>query len=190
MKPRCLKVNWAAGATFGTIAALAFSLSQISACSRSVGPLGLWTIPARPEQPTSLGQSTEKVELHGVQFLRDGSIREDSKPMLDAAVELLKDKPNATIYVDAYCDPTGGQKLNQQLSEARASAVASYLDSRGVPADRVVPRGFGASQFVATNSTASGRSQNRRIELLVQSNSGIEERDEDVKRMIESYATR
>jgi outer membrane protein OmpA-like peptidoglycan-associated protein len=129
----------------------------------------------------------EKVELHGVQFLHDGSIREGSKPVLDAAVEVLKDKPNATIYVDAYCDSTGGQRLNQQLSEARAGAVASYLESQGVPADRLVSRGFGASQFVAPNATASGRSQNRRIELLVQSNSGIAH-DEDV--MTESYAIR
>jgi peptidoglycan-binding protein ArfA len=190
MKPRCLTINWAAGATLCALAALAFSLFQVSACSRSVRPLGLSTIPSRPEQPTSLDNSTEKVELHGVQFLADGSISPDSKPVLDAAVELLKDNLNATIDVNAYCDSTGGRKLNKQLSEARATAVASYLQSQGVPANHVAAHGFGASQFVATNTTASGRSQNRRIELLVRSNSGIEEPGEDVKRITESYATR
>jgi outer membrane protein OmpA-like peptidoglycan-associated protein len=190
MRPRYLNINWAAGATLWAIGALAFSLLQISACSRTVGPLASLNTPPRPEQPTLLDKSTEKVELRGVQFLPDGSISPDSKPVLEAAVELLKDKPNATIYVDAYCDPTGGRKLNLQLSEARATAVTSYLESRGVPANHIVARGFGASNFIATNATASGRSQNRRIELLVRSNSGLtEERAEDVKRA-ESYAAR
>jgi outer membrane protein OmpA-like peptidoglycan-associated protein len=175
MRPRYLKVNWAAGATLWAIGALAFPLLQISACSRTLEPLGSLNTPAQPEQPTSLDKSIEKVELHGVQFLPDGSLHPDSKPLLEAAAESLKDKPNAKIYVDAYCDPTGGRKLNQQLSEARATAVASYLESQGVPANHVVARGFGASKFIATNATASGRSQNRRIELLVRSNSGLTE---------------
>ena len=190
MKPRYLNVNWAADATLWAIGALVFSLLQISACSKSVERLASLNTPTRSEQPSSLDKSTEKVELHGVQFLPDGSIRPDSKPVLDAAVELLEDKPNATIDVDAYCDPTGGRKLNQQLSEARATAVASYLVNQGVPANHVVARGFGASNFIATNATAAGRSQNRRIELIVRSNSGLtEERAEDVKRT-ESYAAR
>jgi outer membrane protein OmpA-like peptidoglycan-associated protein len=190
MKPRYLNVNWPAGATLWAIGALAFSLLQISACSKIVERLASLNTPIRREQPSSLDKSTEKVELHGVKFFPDGSIRPDSKPVLDEAVELLRDKPNATIYVDAYCDPTGGRKLNQQLSEARATAVASYLGSHGVPANQVVARGFGASNFIATNATASGRSQNRRIELLVRFNSGItEERAVDGKRT-ESYAAR
>jgi outer membrane protein OmpA-like peptidoglycan-associated protein len=189
MKPCCLKGNWAAGATCA-IGALAFSLLQISACSRTFESLAPLNTAPQLAQSTSLEESPEKVELHGVQFLPDGSISPHSKPVLDAAVELLKDNPNATIDVNAYCDSTGGRKLNQHLSEARATTVASYLESQGVPANHVAAHGFGASQFLATNATASGRSQNRRIELLIRSNLGIAQRDENVKRMTESYATR
>ncbi|MGO9452804.1 MAG: OmpA family protein [Candidatus Binataceae bacterium] len=140
----------------------------MSACSRSIQPVPPL---ASTSRLASTDTSIEKVELRGVQFRRDGSILPDSKPVLDSALELLKNEPNATIYVDAYCDPTGGQKLNQQLSEQRAAAVASYLQKHGIP-DHVVPRGFGASHFVASNTTVSGRFQNRRIELVVQRDAG------------------
>ncbi|MGO9452731.1 MAG: OmpA family protein [Candidatus Binataceae bacterium] len=166
MKRHRLIFNWAASAVLG---GLLVSLLQMSACSRSIQPLPPLTSTSRL---ASADTSIEKVELRrGVQFRRDGSILPDSKPVLDSALELLKKKPNATIYVDAYCDPTGGQKLNQQPSEQRAAAVASYLQKHGIP-DHVVPRGFGASHFVANNTTISGRFQNRRIELIVQRDAG------------------
>jgi outer membrane protein OmpA-like peptidoglycan-associated protein len=190
MKPFCLNINWAAGATLAAIGGAAISLLQMSACSRSVELLPPEVAPLRPNQTSASVRSFEKVDLHGVQFLGDGSIRPESKAVLDAALELLKDKPNATIYVDAYCDPRGGPKLNQQLSEARAAAAASYLESRGISSERVVPRGFGASNFVASNTTASGRSQNRRIELLVQSGSGLEAEHTAAGSRTENYAVR
>jgi outer membrane protein OmpA-like peptidoglycan-associated protein len=81
---------------------------------------------------------------------------------------MLKSKPSSTIYVDSYCDSTGGKNLNRRLSDERAAAVTSYLEQHGIRADRVVSHGFGASHFVASNATTSGRAQNRRIELVVQ----------------------
>ena len=97
----------------------------------------------------------EKVEIHGVQFLRDGAIRPKSKALLDAAVEFVKSKPNAKIYVDVYCEASGGQRLDQRLSDERAAVIASYFEQQGVPANDIVARGFGASSFVANNATAS-----------------------------------
>jgi outer membrane protein OmpA-like peptidoglycan-associated protein len=132
----------------------------------------------------------EKVELRGVEFSSDGSIRPDSKAVLDTAVELLKNRPDPMIYVDAYCDPTGGPKLNQQLSEARAKAVAAYLKTHEVPSEHVIARGFGASNFVASNTTVSGRLQNRRVELLVQSNSEVEAEHASDGNRTQSYAAR
>jgi outer membrane protein OmpA-like peptidoglycan-associated protein len=69
--------------------------------------------------------------------------------------------------LNAYCDPSGGPKLNQQLSGERAAVVKAYLVKRGVSADRLVARGLGATNFIASNATADGRKQNRRIELVV-----------------------
>jgi len=69
------------------------------------------------------------------------------------------------VLVDSYCDPTGGKQLNQRLSGDRAVAVATYLEHKGIASDRLIPHGFGATEFVASNATADGREQNRRVEL-------------------------
>ena len=71
------------------------------------------------------------------------------------------------VYVDTYCDPTGGTRLNLRLSQERAAIVSAYLEDHGIASDRLVARGFGATQFIASNETADGRAQNRRIELLL-----------------------
>jgi len=148
------------------IGGLALLLLQVSACSREIRPVE----PLNTSQAavnTSADEAVQKVDLRGVEFKHDGSITSASEPVLDSAVDMLKDKPGATIYVDAYCDPTGGAKLNERLSQERATAVASYLQNHGIPATHIVARGQGATNFVASNSTHSGREQNRRIELLV-----------------------
>lgn len=111
--------------------------------------------------------SIQKVDLRGLQFQRNGAIRPNSKPVVDAAAELVKNVPGTTVYVDAYCDPTGGNRVNQKVSKERAEAVAEYLEHHGIASDRLIARGFGASHFVANNKTPAGREQNRRIELVV-----------------------
>ena len=109
----------------------------------------------------------KKVALRGVQFTRVGSLRPSSKPVLDTVSALLRADPHGKVYVDAYCDPTGGPRLNQRLSGERAAVVKAYLVKHGVSADRLVARGLGASNFIASNATSDGRRQNRRIELVV-----------------------
>src|ERR1700724_801917 len=140
----------------------AFPLALLSGCASSA---------ASSRSPASeIGAnapSAEKLDLRGVEFTRIGSLRPSSKPVLDAVSALLKAEPHAKVYVNAYCDPSGGPKLNQQLSGERAAVVKAYLVKRGVSADRLVARGPGATNFIASNATADGRKQNRRIELVV-----------------------
>ena len=166
MSGRNNSVSWIAGPLIGSLATLLFLCA--SACTRTVGQIE----PLAPAAQTAEGQTTnqavEKVDLRGVEFRRDGSLGTDSDPILDSAVEMVRDKPSSTIYVDSYCDATGGKDLNLRLSDERAAAVASYLEQHGIPADHIVSHGFGASHFVATNATTSGRAQNRRIELVVE----------------------
>ena len=71
------------------------------------------------------------------------------------------------VYVDTYCDPTGGTRLNHRLSQQRAALVSAYLEDHGIASDRLIARGFGATHFIARNETVDGRVQNRRIELLL-----------------------
>ena len=154
--------NWSFPLIFG----LGFLLLQAPGCSRdiqTVEPLN----PSQAAVTNSSDDAVQKVDLRGVEFQQNGSIKSASDPVLDSAVDMLKDKPGATIYVDAYCDPTGGSKLNERLSTERAESVAAYLKKHGIPADHIVARGLGATNFVASNATHSGREQNRRIELVV-----------------------
>ncbi|WP_304821816.1 OmpA family protein [Candidatus Binatus sp.] len=109
----------------------------------------------------------EKIRLEGLRFKADGaSLRPNSKPVLDAAVEILKSEPNKKVYVDAYCEPSGGKEANLRLSQKRAENVKAYLETQGIASDRLIPRGFGAENFVASNDSPQTRKQNRRIELI------------------------
>jgi outer membrane protein OmpA-like peptidoglycan-associated protein len=166
MSVRNYSENWVARPLLLGLGVMFFIYA--SACSKTVQRIEPLPTAQTVEAPGP-HQAIEKVDLRGVEFRRDGSISKDSDPILDSAVEMLKNKPSSTIYVDSYCDATGGKNLNLRLSDERAAAVASYLEQHGIPADRIVSRGFGASEFVASNATKSGRAQNRRIELVVQS---------------------
>jgi OOP family OmpA-OmpF porin len=94
------------------------------------------------------------------------NIRPEDAAILDEAVDVLKQNPNVTIDVNGYCDAIGTVRYNQRLSERRANAVAMYLEDHGIDSKRLIPQGFGKTDFVATNKTADGRAQNRRVELV------------------------
>lgn len=72
------------------------------------------------------------------------------------------------VTIEGYTDSHGSAKKNQALSEQRAQAVSDFLTSQGVPADRVQVVGKGEASPVASNATASGRAQNRRVEIVLQ----------------------
>ncbi len=80
---------------------------------------------------------------------------------------LLKSHPEMKVYVDTYCDATGGKRLKLRLSQQRAAIVSAYLEDHGIASDRLIARGFGATHFIPRNETADGRAQNRRIELML-----------------------
>ncbi|MDH3514329.1 MAG: OmpA family protein, partial [Gammaproteobacteria bacterium] len=69
------------------------------------------------------------------------------------------------ITVTGHADSTGASAPNQALSERRAAAVKTYLVQRGVAPEVIVTQGMGEDQPVASNATAEGRAQNRRVEL-------------------------
>lgn len=71
------------------------------------------------------------------------------------------------VEVSGHTDDLGSAVTNQQLSEARAQAVRAALILRGVPEDRLVAKGYGATLPVADNTTAEGRQRNRRIEFVI-----------------------
>ena len=91
----------------------------------------------------------------------------DSTPVIDKTAAILKKYPNAHVRVAGYTDSLGNPNYNMDLSERRAHAVATRLVQDGVPAANVSYIGFGAANPIATNKTAEGRYQNRRVELEI-----------------------
>jgi len=75
--------------------------------------------------------------------------------------------PGLKIQVEGHTDSVGSDEYNQKLSEQRAGAVRDYLTAQGVPSNMVTSVGLGKGQPVASNDTAAGRQQNRRVELVV-----------------------
>jgi OOP family OmpA-OmpF porin len=123
--------------------------------------------PPPPPPPPQPAPAPEKIILRGVHFnFNKYYIRSVDKPVLDEAAETLKANPNVKVYVNGYCDAIGSASYNLRLSQRRAEAVAGYLENEGIPASQLIPQGFGKTDFVATNRTAEGRAQNRRVELV------------------------
>jgi len=75
--------------------------------------------------------------------------------------------PGLSIEIEGHTDSVGNEDYNQQLSERRAEMVRSYLVRQGIPPTAVTAVGLGENQPVVSNDTASGRQQNRRVELVV-----------------------
>ena len=105
--------------------------------------------------------------LRGVHFdFNKYNIRPGDAAVLDEAAATLKANPNVTVNVNGYCDAIGSVEYNLKLSDRRANSVVDYLVKAGIPESRLIPHGYGKSDFVATNDTAEGRAQNRRVELV------------------------
>jgi outer membrane protein OmpA-like peptidoglycan-associated protein len=79
--------------------------------------------------------------------------------------------PDLKLEIDGFTDNKGTPQYNMTLSDKRAKAVRDFLVSQGVATDAVTTKGFGESNPVATNATAAGRQQNRRVELVVSGSS-------------------
>ncbi len=86
---------------------------------------------------------------------------------LDQLVTFMVENPTRSVVIEGYTDSMGSENSNQILSERRAFAVRNALVARGIPSDRITARGFGEASPVASNSTAAGRQQNRRVEIVI-----------------------
>lgn len=114
------------------------------------------------------GNQLRVVMPEGILFATDsatvqGAIQND----LYAVADNLNRYPNTRVEVVGHTDNTGSAAYNQDLSDRRASAVASILRSAGVAGGRIVSYGRGESVPAASNLTPEGKAQNRRVEILI-----------------------
>ena len=100
---------------------------------------------------------TGKAELKPISF-----------PVLDEVVKVLKGNPQIkAVDVEGHTDSTGSADLNRKLSQDRAASVIKYIQSKGIKAGVLTPKGYGPDRPIADNTTEEGREANRRVEFLI-----------------------
>ncbi|WP_372752257.1 OmpA family protein [Labilibaculum sp.] len=88
-----------------------------------------------------------------------------SRQILDEVVQILNDYPAYSLTISGYTDSQGNDDMNLALSEQRANATKKFLTDKGIAAKRILAKGFGEANPVATNATAAGRALNRRVQF-------------------------
>ena len=86
---------------------------------------------------------------------------------LNKVAQTLAEDNKSAILVTGYTDSTGNDSINIPLSQARAQSVANYLSGQGVSSARINAQGYGSANPIASNATADGREQNRRVEISI-----------------------
>lgn len=126
-------------------------------------------VPA-PVEKIIITEADRKVVADAIKNLEfdlgKATIREKSYATLNRVAELLIQK-NFSLKLAGHTDNTGSAALNMRLSKDRAESVKAYLVSQGANASRIEATGYGMNQPIASNKTAAGRQQNRRVEFTL-----------------------
>lgn len=138
------------------------------------------TAPAVVPPPSRAGSALRlpshgPVILKGVTFaFNSARLRASSRSVLDQAAAGLKQHPRLRVQIQGYTDSTGTAAYNLKLSQRRADSVRNFLLAEGVAPGQLDARGFGLADPIASNRTAAGRAQNRRVVMEVLRNPGGE----------------
>jgi len=145
------------------LGAIVILLLPLSACLQSREGSG---------QPVQVGNNqdvgitaipVDKVRLEGLRFnVKGASLRSNSEPILDAAADILKSEPDKKVYVDVYNERHGSKNANLRLAKQRAENVKAYLEMQGIPSERMIARGFGAT----AGDSSQTHKQNSKVELI------------------------
>lgn len=156
------------GATI-TVVSTASSAVAAEELSDELGQInGIDATVSEPSDEQVVEQVNAAINLAGIQFASGSAqIRPESIAVLEQAAQVLRDNPTVRVEIQGHTDNQGNAASNQQLSEDRALAVAFYLTTAGIEADRLTAVGFGDTRPIADNSTNEGRQANRRIEFVV-----------------------
>ena len=111
-----------------------------------------------------------KIEtLSGPSFdFNKAHLRPEGEAKVDHAVRLMQENPSMRVVVEGHTDSVGSDEYNQKLSEKRAEAVRDRMVQQGISASRITTRGMGKAAPVASNKSAAGRAENRRVEIIAQ----------------------
>lgn len=97
----------------------------------------------------------------------DANIKPAFQPVLNSIAKVINEYSKTMVQVNGYTDSTGSAATNNSLSLMRANSISNYLRLKGVNGNRIVSNGYGSSNPIASNATAAGREQNRRVEIVL-----------------------
>ncbi|MBN1998688.1 OmpA family protein [candidate division KSB1 bacterium] len=118
---------------------------------------------------TIILEKGKKVILRGINFeTNKATLTRNSESILEDAYNALAANPDVRVEISGHTDSQGSDKYNQALSLRRAQAVKNWLVQKGIAGNRMKTVGKGEKEPVASNDTAEGRTENRRIEFYIQ----------------------
>lgn len=114
------------------------------------------------------GNQIKLIMPENVTFATNSSTLSDAATTsLTSVSQVLAKYVDTTVNVAGYTDSSGNDSINIPLSQRRAQAVANFLTARGVASSRINAMGYGAANPIASNATAQGKAQNRRVEIKI-----------------------
>jgi len=126
------------------------------------------TKPFFKDIPLQAMKAGNKVILKNIFFETNSfDLKSESTVELNKVLQFMNENLNLKIEISGHTDNVGSDALNQKLSENRAKAVVDYLTSKGISSLRMISKGYGKTQPIATNNTEEGRALNRRTEFKI-----------------------
>ncbi|CAK3987230.1 OmpA-OmpF porin, OOP family [Vibrio crassostreae] len=159
-----LSYNFGTGNTTASAAAAASAVAVTQAPSEPI------TEPAVVvEEKSTVVVTKAQTESYSQEMFATNSteLSTDGKIALQPLVEVLKAHPQSTVVVVGHTDSTGAAEYNMMISKKRAAAVAAHIEEQGIEAERITATGEGEENPVASNDTAEGRAQNRRVDATI-----------------------
>ena len=149
---------------------------QVTRVVPGAAPDGPPTVVAQPGQPAPISDLGAQLEAAGAVVLGDlvfasgkATLEPGDYPSLQALADYMAARPEAKVALVGHTDASGGLAGNVALSEARAGAVRKQLISLGIKGERIEAKGVGYLAPRASNLTPEGRTQNRRVEVMLTS---------------------
>ncbi len=119
----------------------------------------------------SIKEMTEQqlsIRINNIFFdFNESKLKTESFLELDRLYNVLKSNSDIKVEISGHTDNVGSEDYNNKLSQSRAESVRDYLVSKGINAGRIISKGYGKSNPIATNDTDEGRQLNRRVEFKI-----------------------
>ena len=118
-----------------------------------------------------VGEGIKITFASGILFATNSaSLTPEAAGNMTQMAETLNKYADTNVIIEGHTDSSGSNAINQPLSERRAQAVANQLTTNGIDSGRIEAKGYGSSQPVGDNSTAAGKTANRRVEVAIFAN--------------------